>query len=263
MTRRVPISVFIIAFDEADRIEKPIASVRDWADEIIVIDSGSTDGTQDLARWMSDRVRVIFNPWPGYGPQKIFGERQCRNSWLLNLDADEELDDELSAAIRRLFADGVPDCAGFALRRRMIHFADDRPRRLAPVTSYIRLYDKGRAGYRDSIVHDAVVVREGAIEALAEGAINHRSFRSFEHFRAKLDEYANWQARDMFERARCPGNLRHRFEPVFAFAKHYLARRAFIYGRDGITMSLDYARVRRNRLLRARALFAENRATGA
>lgn len=260
MTQRVPISVFIIALDEADRIDRTIASVRDWADEIIVIDSGSTDGTQDLARAMSDRVRVIFNAWPGYGPQKIFGEEQCRNSWLLNLDADEDLDANLVAAIKDRFADGEPDCAGFTLRRQTIHFTDDRPRRLAPFGSYIRLYHKVRAGYRDSIVHDAVVVREGEVEAISRGVINHRSFRSFEHFRAKLDEYANWQARDMFQRGRCPGNIRHRFEPVFAFVKHYLARRAFIYGRDGITMSLDYARVRRNRLLRARALFAESRA---
>ncbi len=89
MTDRLPLSVFIIARDEADRIARPIESVIGWVDEVIVIDSGSTDETVAVAEQLG--ARVIRNDWPGYGPQKRFGEDQCRNDWLLNLDADEEV----------------------------------------------------------------------------------------------------------------------------------------------------------------------------
>jgi glycosyltransferase involved in cell wall biosynthesis len=85
-------SCFIIAKNEARRIGEVIASVRDLADEVIVIDSGSTDGTQQIAQDLG--ARVIFNEWPGFGPQKRFGEDQCRNDWVLNLDGDEVLSDE-------------------------------------------------------------------------------------------------------------------------------------------------------------------------
>ena len=89
MTDKLPLSVFIIAVNEADRIALTINSVRDWADEVIVIDSGSTDDTVAVAE--SHGARVVFNEWNGYGPQKVFGETLCRNDWLLNLDADEEV----------------------------------------------------------------------------------------------------------------------------------------------------------------------------
>src|SRR3712207_9123950 len=83
----LPLSVFIIAHDEADRIGDTIRAVRDLTDDLLVVDSGSTDGTQAAAEALG--ARVIFNPWPGYGPQKRFAEDRCRHDWLLNLDADE------------------------------------------------------------------------------------------------------------------------------------------------------------------------------
>src|SRR3712207_4928412 len=98
----LPLSVFIIARNEADRIGATIRAVRDLTDDLVVIDSGSTDGTQAVAEELG--ARVIFNAWPGYGPQKRFGEEQCRHDWILNLDADEELSPALREEIRSLFA---------------------------------------------------------------------------------------------------------------------------------------------------------------
>ena len=100
MIEKLPISCFIIALNEADRIEKTIKSVKDLVDEIIVIDSGSTDGTQKLAEDMG--CKVFYNKWNGFGPQKRFGEDCSKNKWLLNLDADEYLSDEISDEIRTL-----------------------------------------------------------------------------------------------------------------------------------------------------------------
>src|SRR5437764_957280 len=94
----LPISAFIIACNEADRIGRAIASVRGWVDEIIVIDSGSSDDTVKVAQSLG--ARVLTHAWPGYGLQKRFGEEQCKNRWLLNLDADEEVTPELAQEIQ-------------------------------------------------------------------------------------------------------------------------------------------------------------------
>jgi len=250
---RLPLSVFIITRNEADRIARPIVSVRDWADEVLVVDSGSTDGTVELARSLG--ARVVHHVWQGYGPQKRYGEATCRNDWVLNLDADEEVDDALRAAIVAVFEGGrsLPDCAAFRLYWKMVHFADDRPRRLAQRRSFVRLYDRRKASFRDSIVHDSVVVADGGtVRDVPSGIVLHRSFRSLRHFHDKLMEYAAWQARDMVERGRRPTALRVFIEPALSFARIYLIRRYFIYGRDGLAMARIYAQVRKERLSRAR-----------
>ena len=122
LERRLPLSCFIIAVNEADRIAPVIESVVGWVDEVVVIDSGSTDGTQDLAEKLG--ARVIHHAWPGFGPQKRYGEDQCRNDWVLNLDADEVMSEELIREIIALFAEGpagasvlpVPAQAGLSRR---------------------------------------------------------------------------------------------------------------------------------------------------
>src|SRR5215212_11290934 len=100
----LPLSIFIIAKNEADRLPETLRAVRDLTDDLVLVDSGSTDGTQEVAAEIG--VRVVYNPWPGYGLQKRFGEDQCRHEWLLNLDADEVVSPELLAEIRALFVHG-------------------------------------------------------------------------------------------------------------------------------------------------------------
>jgi glycosyltransferase involved in cell wall biosynthesis len=252
MSRRFPISVFIIAKDEADRIGASIASVRDWVDEVLVIDSGSHDDTISIAGALG--ARVIAHAWEGYGPQKRFAERQCRHDWLLNLDADESVDAALAQAIQAEFTHGAPECAAFEMRWKLVHWGDERPRPLAAGGRFVRLYDRRRAGFRDSIVHDSVAVHEGPVRQL-RGCIWHKSFRSFEHFRTKLSEYAEWQARDLRAHGRCPGRRRVWIEPWVAFCRLYFRRRYWVYGADGVRMALSYAAARKRRLTLARRLF--------
>lgn len=109
-----PLSIFIIAQNEADRIGRTIEAARALSDDIVVVDSGSSDGTQALA--VSLGARVIFNAWPGYGQQKRFAEDQCRHDWLLNLDADEVVPPDLAAEIVALFAKGSPASDAYKVR---------------------------------------------------------------------------------------------------------------------------------------------------
>lgn len=255
--RTLPISVFVITRNEADRIATTLQSVREWADEMLVIDSGSTDDTVAIAESLG--ARVIVREWDGYGPQKRFGEMACRNDWLLNLDADEEIDPALADSIAAVFPEGgpLPDCAAFRVFWKMVHFGEDRPRPFALTRGFVRLYDRRRARFRDSLVHDTVVVEEGRVKTLRGGVVLHRSFRSLEHFKVKLTEYAAWQARDMVERGRRPSLLRTLAEPVVSFVRIYFLRRYFVLGRDGLEMALHYARIRKERMDRARAAISD------
>ena len=140
----LPVSVFIIAKNEADRIGATIRAVRDLTDDLVVVDSGSTDGTQAVAEELG--ARVIFNAWPGYGLQKRFAEDQCRHPWLLNLDADEEVSPELRAELHALFAQGEPPCQAYGIRIAETYPGEGAPHPLAYRIAPVRLYrrDSGR-----------------------------------------------------------------------------------------------------------------------
>ncbi len=251
MTDKLPISVFIIAQNEADRIPLTIRSVRDWVDEVIVIDSGSTDDTVKVAESLG--ATVTFNEWRGYGPQKVFGETLCRNDWILNLDADEEITPELASEIQALFA-GEPPCSAYRLRILPLYSFQDKGHKWTATHRPVRLYRKLQAGFKDSTVHDSVVVHGGATGSL-KGMVNHRSFRSLAHHVEKVNSYSSAQAEDRYRRGRNPSGFELVVVPVLAFVKQYLLRREFVNGIDGVIISYMYAFQRFIRLAKTRERF--------
>ncbi len=109
----LPISCFIIAKNEEARIGSCIASVIDWVDEVIVVDSGSSDRTVDIARQAG--AKVVYKEWLGFGQQKRFGESLCRNPWVLNLDADEIAPPDLKHELRQIFNSNETEFAAYRL----------------------------------------------------------------------------------------------------------------------------------------------------
>lgn len=247
----LPISVFIIAKNEADRIGLTLKSVKDWADEVIVVDSGSQDDTVAVSEALG--ARVVFNEWRGYGPQKVFSEGLCRNDWLLNLDADEEVSPELAAEIRGLFARGAPSHAAYTLPILPLYPFQESGHRWTAFHHPVRLYRRSCAGFKDSAVHDSVVVHEGSVGHL-KGMVIHRSFRSLTHHVDKANEVSSLRAQDLLEKGRNPSGLSLLLVPVFAFLKSYVLRREFVNGIDGIVVSHMYAFQRFIRLAKAREL---------
>ena len=146
--RRLPISCFIIAKDEADRIGRTIESVQPWVNEVIVVDSGSTDDTMAVA--IRAGARAISNAWPGFGQQKRFAEDQCTNDWLLNIDADEVVTPELCREIEALFANGSPPCVAYGMPVQLVYPGASKPRRWARDHWCIRLYDRRAVRFRAS-----------------------------------------------------------------------------------------------------------------
>jgi glycosyltransferase involved in cell wall biosynthesis len=254
MPHKLPISVFIIAKNEADRIHLPILSTRDWADEIIVIDSGSTDGTMEVAQKLG-ADKVVFNEWRGYGPQKVYGETLCRNEWLLNLDADEAVSPELAAELQQLFAAGTPPVALYAIDNVLVFPFETKPRRFAPHGYFVRLYDRRSAGFKDSTVHDSIVAKGAELPQIRlQHAIHHSSFRSYRHMIEKMNFYTDMQAQDLFKRGAKIPAWRLVLEAPMMFCKAYFGRGYWRFGTEGVVHGVFYAFARTMRLAKLREL---------
>jgi glycosyltransferase involved in cell wall biosynthesis len=235
---KLPISCFIIAKNEADRIALSINSVKDWVDELIVVDSGSQDDTVRLSESLG--AKVYFNAWKGYGLQKRFGEDQCRNDWILNIDADEAITPQLAQEIAADFAHGLPTISGFYLRVRDMLPGEKRLSPFAHTNRCLRLYDKRKARFSDSPVHDSVIVQEGETKIL-EKPVLHRSFRSLGHMLEKINSYSTMQAENLLQKK----TLNHPYirlmiEMPFGFLKSYFIRGYIFRGWRGFIYSIVY-----------------------
>ncbi len=228
---RLPLSCFIIAKNESDRIVRSIGAVRDFVDEVVVVDCGSADRTQDLAR--DAGARVVFNPWPGFGQQKRFAEEQCRNDWLLNIDADEVVPQQLAREIRTLFADGPPKHAAYGVRINLVYPGRRRPRLWARDHYCLRLYDRRRVRIKDSRLHDSVDPAGHPVGRLSH-EIYHFSFRSMLDLTRKCDERASYNAKWSKQKNKWGLLTRYITEFPMGFFKYYLGRRHFTAGLMGL-----------------------------
>jgi len=241
-----PLSVFIIAHNEADRLPATLQAVRDLAREIIVVDSGSTDDTVAVARAYGARV-IVNAPFPGYGPQKRVGEAACTQPWLLNLDADEVVSPELAHEIRALFSQGYPPADAYRLAIADVLPGENTPRRWAYCFTPVRLYRASCGQYADALVHDRVALMSQARVGALAAPVLHFSLRSLSHQLVKLDAYSTLQAHDFVSRGRRLPAWRLFTDFPVAFVKALIGRRLFMGGIVGVLMAINYGLFRHMR----------------
>lgn len=242
------ITATIITLDEQGNIARAIESVG-FCDEILVVDSGSTDRTVAVAKSMG--ATVICKDWPGYAAQKNFAAEHSRNDWILSLDADEALTPRLAASIKRL-PPVDPHCAGYDFARlaryrgRWIRHSGWYPDRK------VRLYDRTRGRWVGDYVHESVHV-DGKVGHL-DGDLLHYTCDSIEAHEANVDRYTDLAARELSESGRQVGPWRPLLAPVHSFAKAYLLQLGFLDGRAGLTIAYMAARYVYLKYSKARAL---------
>jgi (heptosyl)LPS beta-1,4-glucosyltransferase len=227
------LSVTIITKNEAENIGAALQSVA-WADEILVVDSCSTDKTTEIARQYTERVEV--REWPGYVAQKNYAAAAASNDWILSLDADERVTPELAAEIRHTLAgQRVDDPRGYRVPRvtwhlgRWIRSTDWYP------DLQLRLYDRRAACWQGQYVHESVTVN-GATGRLL-GELQHYAYRDTSDHLETIDRYSTYAAREMFEHERKAGVLDLVVHPPLAFVRNYVVRGGITDGVPGLIIS--------------------------
>jgi glycosyltransferase involved in cell wall biosynthesis len=220
------LSVVIIAFNEESKIAGAIGSAL-FADEVLVLDSGSTDRTVAVARSLG--ARVVHQPWLGFGKQKQRAVDLARNDWVFVLDSDERITSELRDEIRRKIARAGH--SGYRVAR-LNHFFGRPIRHCGLYPDYsIRLFDKRVGRFTDDEVHERVVLR-GPVGKLKCPMI-HLAYESVDQFIAKMNQYSSLRRDNNLARAL--------FNPVWRFIKMYFLNLGFLDGKQGLTIALLYS----------------------
>jgi len=230
------LSVVIITFNEEANLAGTLASVA-WADEIVVVDSGSTDRTREIAE--SANAKVIVEPWKGFAAQKNFALSKATTDWILSLDADEEVELPLADEIRTVLA-ADPTVSGFWIPRKnfflgrwMKHggFYPDRK---------LRLFRRGRGQFEDRPVHEDIHL-DGTSARLQHHLLHH-AYPTLENYIGHMNRYSTLGA----EMAN--GKRRRGFSfldivvrPKLAFFYNYILRVGFLDGREGLLLHLYHA----------------------
>lgn len=237
----LPLSISIISKNEEANLRRCLASAADLAGEIIVVDSGSTDATLEVAREFG--ARVEHQDWLGHRDQKNVALRLCTRPWVLALDCDEELSPELRRSIQAFFAEGRHERHDGGVMARKVYFlgrwithGDWYPDRK------LRLFRRESAVWGGSPEHDKVVLPANARPTLRlEGDLHHYSFRDMSHFVSKINGFADvFLARQEADGARwrlVPTLLR----PLWRFFRAYVLRRGFLDGFPGLWIAVATA----------------------
>jgi len=228
-----PLSVAVVCMNEEDRIGEALESAG-FADEIVVVDSGSTDGTLEIARRYTDRI--FTREWAGWREQKKWAADRCRNEWVLTLDADEVISDGLRSEIEeKLSARHIPD-NGFTIPRRTFYqgrwikhsgWYPDRK---------LRLYRKSVAVFGGEDPHEVILVPPPTGELA--GDLLHYTYRDLLHQAAQMSRYASVNAEQRFEKGKRAGLLDLLARPPLAFCKSYFLKLGFLDGMPGFFIAV-------------------------
>ncbi|KOR29622.1 hypothetical protein TI04_08165 [Achromatium sp. WMS2] len=224
-----PITVTVITRDATATLERCLKSAT-WADEILVIDSGSTDNTVSMAQGLASRVE--YHPWSGYGAQKRYAVEIARHDWILSIDADEWLSDELAVAIQNLFTNGNPANSGYTMNcrnrflGRWLWYGEGYP------DPHLRLFNRKYGNWQDRPVHEQVIVSGNT--GWIKGDLCHESASSLLNYLAKQNHYTQLQAEIMWQNGKHAHMFNLIINPLWRFIRMYILKLGFLDGIPGL-----------------------------
>jgi glycosyltransferase involved in cell wall biosynthesis len=229
------LSIIIITKNEAHAIRECLASVA-WADEIVVVDSGSDDDTVAICKKFG--ALVSENEWSGYGKQKNHALAQAKGNWILSIDADERVTPALRQEIEQVIAN-PKDCVAWKIPR-LSSFCGRFMRHSGWWPDYVtRLFHRDYAKFSDDVVHERVIV-EGITGTLKEHFL-HESIESFEELLKKMNQYTTAGALMAYERKKTASLTKAIGRGCWAFFRCYILRAGFLDGREGFILSVSTA----------------------
>lgn len=249
---RSPVSAVLITRNAASQLPACLAALA-FCDEIVVVDSGSDDDTPAIASRLG--ARVIEQDWLGFGPQKQFAVSQAANDWVLCIDADERVGDELRASIVAELAAPAfpayrfPRCNRFM--GRYLRHGEGYP------DWSLRLFDRRRARWSDDAVHEKVLT-DAPVGELA-GDLLHDSAETLQRYLAKQDRYTTLAAEEALARGKRATLLHLFLSPLVRFVKFYFARLGFLDGLPGLVHILIGCRNSHMKYAKMRAILKERK----
>ena len=225
------ISALVITLNEEDRIEKFLKSLS-FADEIILVDSYSTDNTFALAKKQA-KTTVLQRAFDNFSAQKNYAISQAKHDWIVFFDADEEITPHLTSEILAVLKN--PQAAAFSVRRdfyfmgKKIKFSGLRD------DTVVRVFDKRLCRYSDNLVHETLEVIGKT--AVLKQRLPHFSYKGFDNYTQKLHQYSALQARMLYAKKKKPTLYHFLFRPWYRFWHQYLIRLGILDGKEGFILA--------------------------
>ena len=235
-SRNSTISVFVVCCNEEQKIRRCLESVS-WCDEIVVIDSGSTDSTLEIVRNFTQKI--ISRPWPGFVEQKRFGLEQCTGEWVLNLDADEEVSPELRSEISALLArdaQGAVTQNGFELQRTVFFLGKWWRKGGWYPERRLRLCRREVTTWGGDNPHEKAIV-QGAVGRLG-GELYHFTYTNLADQVRSLNSLSTAAAETLFAKGVSGSLAACVTRPLARFVKFYLIKKGFLEGPEGLLVAL-------------------------
>lgn len=226
------ISAVIITFNEANRIASTLDAIQGIASEIIVIDSHSTDDTVSIAE--AKGAKVISRKWEGYARTKNFGNQQASHDWILSIDADEVISDELKQSIQSIklasetvyYLDRITSYKGKWIKY-CGWYPDWKP----------RLFNRNTVSWKGDFVHEVLSIPSGEKSVKLKGKLYHHSYPDKQSYEDKIRKYADLAAEELKKNGSRSNKLQASIIPTIKFIKTYFLKLGFLEGKEGLEIS--------------------------